>query len=125
MIQALVDLFSNLIVIAALALMVIVGFIALCIRIKIVDSRAKKARKARAKQKARMTLITEDGREVDMTPYIRDISFGTETPQPPDWGRRLVGSPDGAVTIEMETIVTEEDHGTSHDGGDPRAREAD
>ncbi len=126
MVQTLIEIFSNLVVIVALALLVIGGFIALCIRIKIVDSRAKRTmnHKKRIQKEARMMLITEDGREVDMTPYIRDVSFGTES-QPPEWGRRLVGSPDGPATIEMETIVTEEDHGTSHDGGDSRAGQAD
>lgn len=124
MIELLVD--NALYVISAVFFAVIGSFLFLSVKIKITDIRSRrKSYEPKPRTQARMTLYREDGTAVDMTPYIRDISIGHESPQPPEWGRRLVGTPDGAVTIEMETIVTEEDHGTSHDGGDPRAGQAD
>lgn len=113
-----IEILTDPVVLAVIAIAVLAmgSFIGLCVRIKIVDSRsAKKREAAQAQRKARLSLIKNDGTEVDMTPYVRDVSFGPESPQPPAWARRLVGTPDGAVTIEMDTIATEEDHGKARD----------
>lgn len=125
MIQILTD--NLLYIISTVFVLVVAGFLYLCVKIKITDVRSRRAsQEPKPRAKARMTLYREDGTEVDMTPYIRDVSFGPEFPEPPGWGRRLIGSPDGAVTIEMDTIVTEEDHGEALDRrSEPRDKRSD
>lgn len=122
MIQAISEFLFNLRTIAVIAGLVIAGFIFLSARIVISERRAKKARE---KKKTKIELVNKDGSTVDLTSYVRDIEIGPESPEPPAWGRKTVGYPDGTATIEMETITTERDHGETREGLNTRTESAD
>lgn len=125
MIQALSEFLFDLKTVAVIIIAVTVGFLFWSVRMNIRD------RRTAGKRKTKIELVNEDGSTVDLTSHVRDIEIGPESPeppawgQPPAWGRRIVGYPDGAATIEMETITTERDHGETREGLNTRTESAD
>lgn len=119
MIQALSEILFDMKTVAVIIVSVIVGFLFWSIRMNIRDRRAAN------KRKTKIELVNEDGSTVDLTPHVQDIEIGPESPEPPAWGRRIVGYPDGTATIEMETITTERDHGETREGLNTRTESAD
>lgn len=108
MIQALSEFLFDLRTVAVVIVTVIGGFLFWSIRMNIRDRRTA--------NKMKIELVNEDGSIDDLTPYVRDIEIGPESPEPPARSRRIMGYPDGTATIEMETIMTESDHGETREG---------
>lgn len=119
MIQALSEFLFDLKTVAVIIIAVIVGFLFWSVRMNIRD------RRTAGKRKTKIELVNKDGSAVDLTSHVRDIEFGPESPEPPEWSRRIVGYPDGTATIEMETITTERDHGETREGINTRTESAD
>lgn len=119
MIQALSEFLFDLRTVAVVIVTVIGGFLFWSIRMNIRDRRTAN------KMKTKIGLVNEDGSIDDLTPYVRDIKIGPESPEPPARSRRIMGYPDGTATIEMETITTERDHGETREGLNTRTESAD
>jgi len=119
MIQALSEFLFDLRTVAVVIVTVIGGFLFWSIRMNIRDRRTAN------KMKTKIELVNENGSIDDLTPYVRDIEIGPESPEPPARSRRIMGYPDGTATIEMETITTERDHGETREGLNTRTESAD
>lgn len=57
---------------------------------------------AEIRNRPKVTLITEGGRQVDLYPFVKDVKISPE--QEHEWTERLATLPDSSMTIELDTV---------------------